>query len=106
MIVRPFMLADLNEFGALNGARAIWSQWDGYLAQESGIRFMARCRELSIPMETIHTLGHADIQDLQRYSKAVNPGRLIPIHTFFPDRVGSLFDNVAPTEDGKWEQIE
>lgn len=105
MIVRPWMLADLSEFGALNGARVIWSQWDGYLTEESGIRFMARCRDLSIPMETIHTSGHADIQDLQRYAKAVNPGRLIPIHTFFPDRFGSLFDNVAPTEDGKWEQI-
>lgn len=69
MIVRPWMLADLSEFGALNGARVIWSQWDGYLAQESGIRFMARCRELSIPMETIHTSGHADIQDLQRYAR-------------------------------------
>ncbi|MBZ9864214.1 MBL fold metallo-hydrolase [Mesorhizobium sp. CA15] len=105
MIVRPWMLGDLSDFGALNGARAIWSQWDGYLAQESGIRFTQKCRDLGVPMETIHTSGHADTQDLQRYAKAVNPGRLIPIHTFFPDRFDSLFDNVTPTEDGQWEQI-
>jgi ribonuclease J len=105
MIVRPWMLADLNEFGALNGARAIWSQWDGYLAQEAGIKFTEKCRELGVPMETIHTSGHADIQDLQRYAEAVDPGRLIPIHTFFPDRYESFFANVVTSADGNWLEV-
>ncbi|TPI59856.1 MBL fold metallo-hydrolase [Mesorhizobium sp. B3-1-3] len=105
MIVRPWMLSDLQEVGALNEARAIWSQWDGYLAQETGIRFTEKCRELGVPMETIHTSGHADILDLQRYAKAVDPGRLIPIHTFFPDRYEGLFANVVTSEDGNWLEV-
>lgn len=105
MIVRPWMLSDLQEVGALEGARAIWSQWDGYLTQDSGIKFKEKCGELGVPMETIHTSGHADVQDLQRYAKAVDPGRLIPIHTFFPDRYESLFANVVTSEDGNWLEV-
>lgn len=105
MIVRPWMLADLREFGALEGARAIWSQWEGYLLEETGAKFIEKCHDLGIPMETIHTSGHADIHDLQRYAKAVNPGRLVPIHTFFPERFGGLFENVVTSEDGNWLEV-
>lgn len=105
MIVRPWMLADLQEFGALNGARAIWSQWEGYLAEETGVKFREKCRELGIPLETIHTSGHADIHDLQRYARAVNPARLVPIHTFFPEQFDNLFKNVVPSEDGNWLEV-
>ncbi|PBB81239.1 MBL fold metallo-hydrolase [Mesorhizobium sp. WSM3879] len=105
MIVRPWMLNDLDRGGALVGARAIWSQWEGYLTREPGIKFSANCRELGIPTETIHTSGHADIHSLKRFATALSPKRLIPIHTFFPDRFGSLFDNVTPAVDGQWEQI-
>ncbi|MBZ9815760.1 MBL fold metallo-hydrolase [Mesorhizobium sp. CA7] len=105
MIVRPWMLSDLHLVGAHTGARAIWSQWEGYLAREAGLKFSAKCREFGIPTETIHTSGHADVYSLKRLAAAISPKRLIPIHTFFPDRFGSLFVNVTPTEDGRWEAI-
>lgn len=105
MIVRPWMLADLEAIGALDGARAVWSQWDGYLAEETGQKFTTRCNDLGVPFEIIHTSGHADISTLKRLASAVNPQRLIPIHTFFPGQFPELFDNVTGAEDGKWEQI-
>ncbi|MER9456557.1 MBL fold metallo-hydrolase [Mesorhizobium sp. M0478] len=105
MLVRPWMLTDLQEVGALEGARAVWSQWDGYLTSESGIAFTEKCRSLEIPLETIHTSGHADIHALQQYAAAVNPIRLVPIHTFFPSQFGELFDNVQLSSDGNWVEI-
>lgn len=105
MIVRPWMLADLEAVGALDGARAIWSQWDGYLTEEAGQKFTVRCNDLGIPLESIHTSGHADISTLKRLASAVNPRRLFPIHTFFPGHFPGLFDNVATTEDGIWEAV-
>jgi len=105
MIVRPWMMTELSQIGALEGSRAIWSQWDGYLQEESGMKFIATCEALNVPMETIHTSGHADILDLQRYANAVAPKRLVPIHTFFPERFSELFDNVVPSKDGEWMEV-
>lgn len=69
------------------------------------MKFIATCEALNVPMETIHTSGHADIQDLQRYANAVAPKRLVPIHTFFPERFSELFSNVNTIEDGEWLQM-
>ena len=105
MIIRPWMLGDLQSAGALSGARAIWSQWEGYLTKEAGLKFAAKCSELGIPTETIHTSGHADIHSLKRFAEAIGPKRLIPIHTFFPDRFEGLFGNASLTEDEKWVEV-
>ena len=105
MIVRPWMLADLQRAGALQGARAVWSQWEGYLAEETGKRFTQECRDLGMPFETTHTSGHADIGTLKQLARAVDPRRLVPIHTFFPDRFAELFDNVMPSPDGAWMEV-
>jgi ribonuclease J len=40
MLFRPAMLRDLDHAGCLSGARAIWSQWDGYLKQERGVALL------------------------------------------------------------------
>ncbi|RVD55386.1 MBL fold metallo-hydrolase [Mesorhizobium sp. M2D.F.Ca.ET.185.01.1.1] len=105
MIVRPWMLTDLQEVGALEGARAVWSQWEGYLTSEPGVAFTEKCKALDIPLETIHTSGHADIHALQQYAAAVNPVRLVPIHTFFPSQFSELFANVELSPDGNWVEI-
>lgn len=102
MIVRPWMLADLARAGALTGARAIWSQWDGYLKEETGIKFREACAAGAIDFEVIHTSGHADPHDLKRFSAAIRPKRLVPIHTFHPDRFDGLFENVRCVDDGQW----
>lgn len=105
MIVRPWMLKDLERHGALEGAKVIWSQWEGYLEQDSGQSFRSHCAASGIPFEVIHTSGHADPHDLQRFAAAVNPDVLVPIHTFHPDRFGQLFSNVRTFEDGQWFSI-
>ncbi|MCJ9691383.1 MBL fold metallo-hydrolase [Rhizobium sp. PRIMUS64] len=102
MLMRPWMLRDLAQAGALMGASAIWSQWDGYLKEEAGIKFQDACRAASVGFEIIHTSGHADPHDLQRFAEAMQAKKLVPIHTFQPDQFEGLFGNVARVVDGEW----
>lgn len=58
--------------------------------------------ENRIPMQTIHTSGHASVVDLKRFATAIGAKRLVPIHSFVPERFGDLFDNVERKRDGEW----
>ena len=58
-----------------------------------------------IVMETVHTSGHASPADLQRFAKAINPKRLVPIHSFVPERFAERFDNVERKRDGEWWEV-
>ncbi len=41
----------------------------------------------------------------QRLAKAIAPTRLVPIHSFAPDRLGEFFDNVEVHRDGEWGDV-
>ncbi|WP_349642629.1 MBL fold metallo-hydrolase [Bradyrhizobium canariense] len=105
MLFRGWMIRDLERADALSGARVIWSQWDGYLAEGAGARLKDECARLGLPFESIHTSGHASVPDLQRLAAAISPRRLIPIHTFGRDAFPDLFDNVALVDDGQWIDV-
>ena len=103
MVFRPAMLRDLDGAACLAGARAIWSQWDGYLKQPRGEALQAQLIARGIPLASAHTSGHASIPDLQRLAAAVAPRMLVPIHTFEPSRFPALFGpRVVLQEDGVW----
>lgn len=104
MLFRPAMMPDIDAMGAevwIN-ARAIWSQWDGYLKDGSGAKLQADLSVKGVPMEVIHTSGHASISDLRRLSEAVRPRALVPVHTFDGDRFADHFQNVDRRADGEW----
>ena len=82
MLFRGWMLRDLERAKALNGARIIWSQWEGYLTEGAGAKLRADCEDRAMSFEIIHTSGHASVPDLQRFADAVRPKALVPIHTF------------------------
>lgn len=81
----------------LNGSKIIYSMWNGYLKPES----IETWKEQGIVLEEVHTSGHAIVQDLQRFAEAVNPKKLIPIHTFEPGKYETLFKNVHCLSDGE-----
>jgi ribonuclease J len=105
MLFRAWMLRDLERAEALTGARVVWSQWDGYLADGSGAKLQADCAARGIPFEIIHTSGHASIADLKRLAAAVHPKALVPIHTFEAERFPALFQNVVLVNDGEWRDV-
>jgi ribonuclease J len=105
MLFRGWMLKDLQDAKALDGARVIWSQWEGYLEKGAGALLRSQCAGCGIPFEVVHASGHANPGDLKRLAAAVAPKRLIPIHTFERVRFPELFDNVLLVDDGEWLEL-
>lgn len=105
MLFRGWMLDDLEKANALQGARVIWSQWDGYLKDGPGKKLVETCALKNIPFEVVHTSGHASPSDLKRLASAVAPRKLVPIHTFERDRFPALFENVSIHNDGEWIEV-
>ncbi len=105
MLFRRWMFGDLDRAKALSGAKVIWSQWEGYLVEEPGVKLKSECRARGIPFEVIHTSGHANIADLRRLATAVAPKVLIPIHTFHAEQFLELFNNVKLGDDGRWVEV-
>ncbi|MGD4112545.1 MBL fold metallo-hydrolase RNA specificity domain-containing protein, partial [Xanthomonas citri pv. citri] len=81
------------------------SQWDGYLQVGPGAKLKDDLLERGIPLAVVHTSGHASIADLKRLASALNPERLVPIHTFHGDRFSDYFDNVTRRADGEWWDV-
>ena len=99
---RTSMIREIEHAGCLDGAVAVWSMWPGYLerpGQESLLNFLERH---SIPLVTHHASGHAYLPDLQRLARAVAAKRLVPIHSFAPERFSEFFENVEVHSDGEW----
>ena len=105
MLFRPAMLPDIDDAQLWHGAKAIWSQWECYLKEGAGAKLVGDLQARGVPLELIHTSGHADIPDLKRLSGAVCPKRLIPIHTFNGDQFAEFFANVVRHKDGEWWEV-
>ncbi len=104
MTFRPSMAQDLADADCLGGAKLIYSMWPGYLERGSP-NLREWCADRGVGFEIIHTSGHADAYDLKRLVDALQPKRLIPIHTLTPDRYQTLSHNTTPLRDGLWTEI-
>lgn len=91
----------LKEIQDSEGAKIIYSMWNGYLTDE----FKEYCAKKALSIEEVHTSGHATAEDLKRFADAINPKTLIPIHTFEKDRYPGLFKNVKVLNDGEEFEI-
>ena len=105
MLFRPLMMRDDGLKGVLDGARLSYSMWQGYLKDESTARTRKWLEERGIPLEIIHTSGHASVADLRRFAAALAPRFLVPIHSFETGRFGEFFENVVRQEDGVWWDV-
>ena len=102
VIFRPSMAADFKN--ALQGAKLFYSLWPGYLERgEFDLRHW--CAAHGVGFEIHHTSGHAGVSDLKRLVKALEPKRLVPIHSFAPERFQSFFQNVQTANDGEWWEV-
>lgn len=105
MLFRPAMTRDIEAANLWGNARAIWSQWDGYLKEGPGAQLKADLAAREVSLDVIHTSGHASIADLKRFASALSPHRLIPIHTFEGDSFSKYFINVTRRQDGEWWEV-
>ena len=105
MLFRPMMTRDCGMTAVLDGARLSYSMWQGYLKEESTAKVREWLEEREIPLEVIHTSGHASVADLRRFAAALAPRKLVPIHSFETARFGEFFDHVVQREDGLWWDV-
>lgn len=105
LLFRPLMMPDLEASGGLDGATFIYSQWLGYLESGTFLRMEDWIARHGIPLNYIHTSGHASPVDLKRFASALAPKTVIPIHSFAPEKYAELFDNVVYREDGEWWEV-
>ncbi len=104
MQFRFSMRKELEAAGCLDGAQAVWSMWPGYLREPSGQRLRSWLDQHGIPLVVHHASGHASIPDLQRLVQAIEPGRVVPIHSAAGDRFAEFFPRVDRQRDGiLWE---
>ena len=92
VLVRDGIVPAIKVIPGYKDAFLIYSQWQGYLKKlhmkltefifESG---------LDKNMKPIHSSGHADVPTLQRLVAALNPGKIIPVHTEHPEKYAELF---------------
>ena len=59
----------------------------------------------NIEKRSIHASGHAPPQDLQRFARAINPKRIVPMHTFNPEKYQDFLEKVELHVDGEWWEI-
>jgi len=105
MIFRPSMCKELEKANCFQDSRMIYSLWGGYLKFERMQPFLDWLKKHAIPMDHIHTSGHASVVDLKRFARAINAKKLVPIHSFNPQDYSGLFDHVEERQDGEWWRI-
>jgi ribonuclease J len=84
----------------------IYSQWLGYLdGNHAGYfgseRVSAYRTDAAVNFVYAHTSGHAPVADLQRLATALNPRKLVPIHTEHGEDFSQKFANVVTLNDGE-----
>ena len=104
MMFRPSMMDEFHKFQCLGEGKLIYSQWPGYIEKDS-VNIKDWCSERNISFEIQHTSGHADVQTLISLAQAVSAKRVIPIHSFAPERLSELVANVTQVDDGEWINI-
>lgn len=105
MLFRPLHRMDLERAGCVDDASYLYSQWEGYWDEGSFDILRAWLEQNGIPKYNVHTSGHASPTDLKRFVAAISPKRVVPIHSFQPERYPELFGNVTPHEDGEWWDV-
>ncbi len=106
--VSPWYVSKILEMLKLNEANVLYSQWLGYLTEEfSDERTVALYQELKnkYTWRYAHTGGHADLNALKIFAGALNPKKLIPIHTEYKDEFLEHFANVIVLEDGEVHDV-
>lgn len=105
LLFRPVHRADLTRADCLAGSVYVYSQWEGYWDRESFDSVRRWLLKHKISDRHIHTSGHASIADLKKFVSALSPGKVVPIHTFMPERYPALFANVELHNDGEWWEV-
>jgi len=99
MICRPSMRIDIEKCGIHDGV-FLYSLWRGYRDEAYQQAFEISLGQSGFPLEALHTSGHATVTDIRRVIKELDPRKLIPIHTMYPDVFRDFSDTMERKHDG------
>lgn len=107
LLMRNTMISVVEKIPQIKGSTLIYSLWDGYITRktpdaEKTLDFIKRN---NLQKKHIHTSGHATLQILKEFAKAIKPKKLVPIHTNEPNKYKELFDHVTVWDDGDVHNI-
>lgn len=68
----------------------LYGKWTGYLEEESWKPVQAALDLSGGRLEVVHSTGHLLEEDITRFVRAVGAKKVVPIHTFEPERLRSL----------------
>jgi len=79
-------------------AKVVYSMWDGYLPDVKPF-----WDKHKIPILKVHSSGHAYIEELKNFAKAIKPKHILPNHTFHPEQYKKLFpkNKIILLKDGQ-----
>jgi len=105
MLARPSTIWDLNAMHRkrpLTNGILIYSLWSGYLEEAYTQKLIDWAKAHEMNTHTFHTSGHAHVGTLKKVVNWLMPQRIIPIHTFYPERYQELYgDCVVMVPDRK-----
>lgn len=84
MLIRQSMLEcikKINDNTPLKDAVLIYSLWEGYKEDDSMKKFLEEILKLGIKIVSLHTSGHACLEDIEKLRRRVNPGEFVLVHT-------------------------
>lgn len=97
----------VNKLRSKGTINIIYSQWEGYLKEEHKTFCTDYINTLkmdsNVSFQSIHTSGHASIQDLMKFAKAINSKKIVPIHTAFPEQFKKEFEKNGFTNIELWD---
>jgi ribonuclease J len=103
MVCRPSMLK-YDFRGILPcGTTWIYSYWEGYMDHPASQfpHLKAKLQDTGGSFVVYHTSGHIFAEDIEKFVKVLNPGRVVPIHTTGRCEFQKRFKNVLLVEDGE-----
>ncbi len=58
----------------------IYSMWGGYKGKEDMAKFLQKIKDVDIPIETLHTSGHASKESIDRLIETIKPQKISYVH--------------------------
>jgi ribonuclease J len=101
LMYRPGVIKEIEEIGSFKDSVLIYSLYSGYRTEKSYAKVLAFLQKYGISETIIHTSGHAYPKHLWLLANKLNPGVLIPVHTFDPEGFKSIYPNVKVLQDGE-----
>lgn len=99
MACRPSMRMDIERCKLRDGI-FLYSLWKGYRDSEYQQIFEKSLENAGFSLKMLHTSGHAVVGDIRHVIEKVNPKRLIPIHTMYPNVFCDFSDKTELKQDG------